>query len=135
MSNHKKIMKGEVEEYISYKQVRQLLDIQKDTILAFFRETISRLDKATADIHDLKTSQTFKGDNFCDKTAKIEVEVKILKEDSKNTIKLQAKLDADTKQLKQKNIELEDRNRRNNLRIDWITENERRKHGMKVKRK
>ena len=54
------------EELISLTFVKELMNVQKDTIISFFKETIAnfndRLDKVLVDVQELKTSQTFLGD-------------------------------------------------------------------------
>ena len=82
-----------------------------------------RLDKVFADVHDLKTSQTFQGDDFKDKHKVICSNVQTIKEELTNMKKIQAQTYMDTKGLIEKNIELEDRHRRNNIRIDGVPEN------------
>ena len=71
------------EEFVSLTMVREMLNIQRETIISFFKETISdfngRLDKVFADLHDLKTSQTFQGDDFKDKHKVICSMFKLLK--------------------------------------------------------
>ena len=116
------------EELISLTFVKELMNVQKDTIISFFKETIAnfndRLDKVLVDVQELKSSQTFLGDVCKEKNDSILSQVKGLKDDLMNIKQLQAKTCNDTKILKEKSIELEDRNRRNNIRIDGVVENE-----------
>ena len=76
------------------------------------------MDKVLVDVQELKTSQTFLGDLCKEQNDSVLSQVKGLKDDLVNIKQLQAKTFNDTNILKEKSIELEYRNRRNNIRID-----------------
>ena len=104
---------------------------QKDTIISFFKEVMSdfnkRLDRVAADVQDLKSSQTFQGDEFKDKYDNFDKNICDIKKDLGNVINIQGKIYRDSEGLKGKCIDLEDRSRRNNIRISGINENDKEK--------
>lgn len=115
------------ENFASPEYVKDLLEIQKNTILSFFKETFSvfneRLDRVAADVQELKTGLNFCGDKLKEKTDNADKELCQLKSEMLKATQIQGRLFQNVDELKKKSIEAEDRSRRNNLRIDGITEN------------
>lgn len=90
----------------------------KELIDTNVKHTNERLDQLSSDINDLKESLEFTEQDIDNKLVKVENELKDLKTDVKaieNDL-----LNAD--EVSDKLVELEDRSRRNNLRIDGIEE-------------
>ena len=100
------------EELLNHEiKIKELIDVN-------VKHTNERLDQLSSDINDLKESLEFTEKDIANKLAKIENELKDLKTDVKaigNDL-----LNAD--EVSDKLAELEDRFRRNNLRIDGIEE-------------
>ena len=72
----------EKKEQVSMLFVKELIEIQKNAILSFFKETISsfneRLDNVIKDVQDLKTSQSFHDDICKERLDKVEGDIKEL---------------------------------------------------------
>ena len=79
------------ENFVSSQYVKYLLEVQKDTIISFFKEVMSdfneRLDRVAADEQDLKTSQTFQGDEFKEKYDNFDKKICEIKKDLGNVVK------------------------------------------------
>lgn len=116
------------EEMISKTAVMDLLEVQKNTIMSFFSQSFSlindRMDKIIKEVGELRHGQQFVSDVFDRKCSEINDHVDSLKEHVKNVKLLQGKHQEDIVGLKNKAVDLEDRSRRNNIRIDGITESE-----------
>ena len=83
-----------------------------------------RLDKVLCDVQDLKSSQSFHGDQMTENTKEIKKNIKDMQNEMENIKKFQSKsFTEETQELKRKSTELEDRHRRNNLRFDRVPEN------------
>ena len=103
------------ENMVSSQYVKDLLEVQKDTIISFFKEVMSdfnkRLDRVAADVQDLKSSQTFQGDEFKEKYDNCDKNICDIKKDLGNVINIEGKIYRDSEGLKGKCIDLEDRSR------------------------
>ena len=106
---------------------QELLKVQQQTMLACFNQMIENLshkvDGIMCDVQDLKTSINFisddaekKFENIKKNTERVQFEIKIvhlLNTEERDSLY----------EHKEKLIDLEDRQRRNNLRIDGVVEN------------
>ena len=116
------------ESSVSSQYVKDLLEVQQKAIISFFKEVMTdfntRLDRVAADVQDLKCSQTFHDDELKEKTDNFNVEISKIKKDLNNVVQIQGKIYDSSDVLTKKCIELEDRSRRNNIRISGVKENE-----------
>ena len=125
-----KIVEEEKQEElkISLSIVKEMMKVQQDTMLACFNNNIKSLsekvDNIMCDVQDLKTSLNYIGADKDEKLGKVDIDISKIKNEFVQLTNYQAKIYNDTKELKKKSVELEDRNRRNNLRVDGIVENE-----------
>ena len=123
-----KISVSTQESSVSSQYVKDLLEVQKNAIIYFFKEVMTdfntRLDRVAADVQDLKCSQTFQGDELKEKTDNFNVEINKIKKDLNNVVQIQGKIYDSSDVLTKKCIELEGRSRRNNIRISGVKENE-----------
>ncbi|XP_012559736.1 uncharacterized protein LOC105845979 [Hydra vulgaris] len=114
--------------------MRELLNIQKETILSYFRESLfsinekfenfqSSFQEVRRELDEMKSGLNFVGDVFNDKARAVEEKINKVHDDLSNVRKMQGKISSDNIELKLKSVDIEDRNRRNNLRIDGIVEN------------
>ena len=87
-------------------------------INASIKDTKERLDKISQDVSDLKQSLEYTQDETKEKIGNINTKLRDLE---KNVKDIEEDL-LDPKEVSSKLIELEDRSRRNNLRIDGIEE-------------
>ena len=113
---------GPKSESFTIDQVKDILSMHEKTLIAFFNGTVERLenkiDKVVKEnielkneVNDLKTSIQFHSDLVEDKVK--EVNAKLAESSKSGLINVEDKLD-----------ELEDRSRRNNLRIHGIEEDD-----------
>ena len=121
--------------FVTMEVVRELLTVQRETILCFFKETTNclnqRLDTVCKEVNELKTSVTFTGDVCDNKVNKVIEDLDVLKKDLSNLKNenvnirtVHGKMLPQLCEMKQKHVEQEDRSRRNNLRITGIEEDE-----------
>lgn len=121
------------EEYVSFVMMRELMNIQKETILSFFRETVTNFNLQIEsfqknvqdlrnDLNEIKVGMNFVGDIFDDKVKAFDEKIKKVTEEIINVKKIQGKISSDNSDLKLKSVDIEDRNRRSNLRIDGLVE-------------
>ena len=116
-------------ETVAIYVVQEMLNIQMDTILAFFNQVVSNLsskvDEIMCDVQDLKTSLNYISTDHEEKINNIAGNITHVKKEIHNINLLNLEDRKDIKQSKGKVIDLEDRSRRNNLRIDGLRESER----------
>ena len=109
--------------------VQEMLKIQMDTILACFNQVVNNLsikvDGIMCDVQDLKTSLNFISTDQEEKIKNVTREIAVIKNELKNTQLLNLEERKAMKDSKEKLVDLEDRSRRNNLRIDGLKESER----------
>ena len=119
-------------EFISREEVKDLMNLQRETILACFRETVStflstvneRVDRLPNDVQDIKTSLNFTGDVAENKLIEVNEKIEKLKIEMKSTQSTQGEIFNVTSTIKRKLADLEDRSRRCNLRVDGINEHQ-----------
>ena len=111
---------------ISIGIVKEMMKIQQDAMLSCFSSMLNNLtqkvDTIMCDVQDLKSSMSFCGGVNEEKFVNIQSEITLIKDDifKRNTVN-----NADTEKLLEhsnKLVDLEDRSRRNNLRIDGVKE-------------
>ena len=111
---------------ITYEMFQELLKVQQQTMLACFNQTIENLsrkvDGIMCDVQDLKTSINFISDDTEEKFKNIKKNTEKVQDVIKNVQLLNAEERDSLKEHKEKLIDLEDRSRRNNLRIDGVVE-------------
>ena len=116
-------------EKVSMNVVQEMLKIQMDTILACFNQVVSNLsqkvDGIMCDVQDLKTSLNFISTDFEEKVKNISDNVTLVKKEISNTNLLNHDDRTAVKYNREKLVDLEDRSRRNNLRVDGMIESER----------
>ena len=121
------------DEFVSIVMIREMLNLQKETIISFFRESIlstnlkfdifqSNIQDVRRELDDLKSGLNFVGGVCEDKVKAVGEKINKVCEDLTNVRKMQGKISSDNTELKLKSVDNEDRNRRNNLRIDGIVE-------------
>ncbi|XP_065639530.1 uncharacterized protein LOC136072288 [Hydra vulgaris] len=120
-------------EYVSIVMMRELLNVQKETIMSFFKETVKdfnlkvealqqNINGLSHELREIKTGMNFVGD-LCEEKIKMhEEKVKQASDELFNIKKIQGKIFSDNSELKIKSVDIEDRNRRCNLRIDGLKE-------------
>ncbi|XP_065645725.1 uncharacterized protein LOC136076179 [Hydra vulgaris] len=134
------------EELVSIAMMRELLNIQKETILSFFHEALSNINErfdnfqssfkeVRRELDEMKSGLNFVGDVFNDKARAVEEKINKVHDDLSNVRKMQGKISSDNIELKLKSVDIEDRNRRNNLRIDGVVENNEEKNWEITKKK
>ncbi|XP_065674070.1 uncharacterized protein LOC136091014 [Hydra vulgaris] len=117
------------DEFVSIVMMREMLNLQKETILSFFREAISSMNQkfdnfqtsfqdVRRELDDIKSGLNFVGGVCEDKVKALGEKINKICEDLTNFRKMQGKITSDNIELKLKSVDNEDRNRRNNLRID-----------------
>ena len=115
------------EEYVSFVMMRELMNIQKETILSFFRETVTNfklqiesfqknVQDLRNDLNEIKVGMNFVSDIFDDKVKAFDEKIKKVTEEIINVKKIQGKISSDNSDLKLKSVDIEDQNRRSNLR-------------------
>ena len=118
----------EDEREISMYMVKEMMKVQQETMLACFNNTVKNLsdkvDSIMCDVQELKTSLNFMGVDQREALNKINADVTIMKKDLSNTQLLNSNDRNMVKQHSEKLVDLEDRSRRSNLRIDGLRENE-----------
>ena len=116
-------------EKVSMNVVQEMLKVQMDTILACFNQVVSNLsqkvDGIMCDVQDLKTSLNFISTDFEEKVKNISDNVTLVKKEISNTNLLNHDDRTAVKYNREKLVDLEDRSRRNNLRVDGMIESER----------
>ena len=119
---------NEQEQVISLNIVQEMMKIQQDTMLACFNQVVENLsrkvDSIMCDVQDLKTGLNFMSAEHVEKFKEISTDIKLVKTEVFNTKMLSVDERNVMKQHSVKLINLEDRSRRNNLRIDGLVENE-----------
>ena len=109
--------------------VQELMKVQQETMLACFSKVVdtlsNKVDNILCDVQDLKTSLNFVTKDYESKFADITNNVYILKKEITDTKVLNARDHGVVQQQTEKLVDIEDRSRRNNLRIDGISENDR----------
>ena len=115
-------------DYVTLDVVRELLSTQRENMVVFFRESIntinSRIDLIVKDVNDVKQSLNFSGDVTENKLKDADAKIINAMEELKMVKATNMKLSDDCSELKKKNTEMEDRSRRNNLRISGLHEDE-----------
>jgi transcriptional antiterminator Rof (Rho-off) len=117
-------------EYVSKKELNELMEVQRESILACFRETVKvfitsvtdRVDKLSNDVHEIKASINFTSEINDNKLVIINEHLEILKKELKSTQILQNEISDSSLRSKKKLIDLEDRSRRCNIRLDGVYE-------------
>ncbi|XP_065674042.1 uncharacterized protein LOC136090987 [Hydra vulgaris] len=133
-------------EVVSMVMVRELLNLQKETILSFFTETVKMINikfdsvqksiqEVRKDLDDIKAGLTFVGDACDDKVKSVNEKISKVKEELSSVKIIQGKISTDNNDLKLKSVDAEDRNRRNNLRLDGLPESRDEKDWEKTKEK
>ena len=106
---------------------QELLKVQQQTMLACFNQMIENLshkvDGIMCDVQDLKTSINFISDDAEKKFENIKKNTERVQFEIKNVHLLNTEERDSLYEHKEKLIDLEDRQRRNNLRIDGVVEN------------
>ena len=121
------------EEFVSIVMMREMLNLQKETILSFFRDSISNINQkfdnfqttfqdVRRELDEIKSGLNFVGGVCEDKVKAVGEKINKVCEDLTNVRKMQGKISSDNTELKLKSVDNEDRNRRNNLRIDGVSE-------------
>ena len=116
------------EDYISRAVVREMIRVQQEAIMACFNNVMgnisNKVDGIIRDVQELKTSLEFTNDIQENKLSVINKTIEKVQEELKNTTFINYEDRLLIKQQKEKVIDLEDRSRRNNLRIDGLPENQ-----------
>nr|XP_047142560.1 uncharacterized protein LOC124816877 [Hydra vulgaris] len=106
--------------------LRELMSIQGDTIFKCFKESLvsvlEKVENLAKDIEEIKRGLTFVGDQIETKVSKVDSKMAEIKETIVGIKSFHRKLSSDSIENKRKTVDLEDRNRRNNLRIVGIKE-------------
>ena len=114
---------------ISMHMVKEMMRVQQETMIACFNNTVKNLsekvDMIMCDVQELKTSLNFMGVDQRDALSKINADITIIKKGLNSTQLLNSNDRNLVKQHTEKLVDLEDRSRRSNLRIDGLRENER----------
>ena len=114
------------DQNVSMKVVRELMRVQQEAIMACFNNVIenvsSKVDNIIRDVQEIKTSMEFTSDMQNTKIKNVNERIDEVKKELTRTSLLNA--DDRLKQQKEKVVDLEDRSRRNNLRLDGIEESE-----------
>ena len=123
----------------SMDQVKVILKMQEETMMNFMKITVERFDSKfdeikkdviniNCDICDLKDSANFSGNQINDIEKKLmKTEEKLKSSGTSVSSAMVQKIDTvflDNTEIKEKLVDLEDRSRRNNLRINGIEEGE-----------
>ena len=112
---------------ITYEMFQELLKVQQQTMLACFNQMIENLshkvDGIMCDVQDLKTSINFISDDAEKKFENIKKNTERVQFEIKNVHLLNTEERDLLYEHKEKLIDLEDRQLRNNLRIDGVVEN------------
>ena len=105
-----------------------MIRIQQEAIMACFNNVMgnisNKVDGIIRDVQELKTSLEFTNDIQENKLSVINKTIEKVQEELKNTTFINYEDRLLIKQQKEKVIDLEDRSRRNNLRIDGLPENQ-----------
>ncbi|XP_065643037.1 uncharacterized protein LOC136074628 [Hydra vulgaris] len=116
----------ENEKVITMGMLRELMSIQTDTILKCFKETFrsfqEKIDSLERDVEDLKRGLNFNGDQLETKISTVDKKMDEIKTSLIGIKSFQGKLVSESTENKRKTVDLEDRNRRNNLRIVGVEE-------------
>ena len=124
------------QEMYTFKQIKEILETNEETMLKFFNATVDRLERKIdllndenkdlkREIVDIKKSIDFNDERLDSTTKELE--------DWKKNIKTRPH--QTTEKLEDKLAEMEDRSRRNNLRFDGIPEILRMKSGKHRKKR
>ena len=123
----------------SMEQVKVILKMHEETMMNFMKITVERFDSKfdeikkdviniNRDIRDLKDSANFSGNQINDIEKKLmKTEEKLKSSGTSVSSTMVQKIDTvflDNTEIKEKLVDLEDRSRRNNLRINGIEEDE-----------
>ncbi|XP_065645629.1 uncharacterized protein LOC136076093 [Hydra vulgaris] len=109
------------EELVSIAMMRELLNIQKETILSFFHEALSNINErfdnfqssfkeVRRELDKMKSGLNFVGDVFNDKARAVEEKINKVHDDLSNVRKMQGKIFSDNIELKLKSVDIEDHN-------------------------
>ncbi|XP_065673875.1 uncharacterized protein LOC136090827 [Hydra vulgaris] len=102
------------------------MSLQGDTIFKCFKESLlsvlKKVDNLAKDSEEIKRGLTFVGDQMETKVSKVDSKMAEIKETMVGIKSFHGKLSNDSNENKRKTVDLEDRNRRNNLRIVGIKE-------------
>ncbi|XP_065642416.1 uncharacterized protein LOC136074045 [Hydra vulgaris] len=106
--------------------LRELMSIQSDIILKCFKETFrcfqAKIDRLERDVEDLKPGLNFNGDQLETKISKVDKKMDEIKTSLIGIKSFQGKLVSESTENKRKTVDLEDRNRRINLRTVGVEE-------------
>ena len=109
---------GKKEESFSLNQMKEILKMQEESIMAFFNSTVDRLEnkieKMRKEISDLKQSIEFNGNDINSIKVNVKNEVENIYKDRKEFVTC----------VEERLADQEDRDRRNNLRFNNIPEDE-----------
>ena len=118
----------EDDKSISMHMVKELMRVQQEAMLACFNNTVKNLsekvDMIMCDVQELKTSLNFMGSEQRETLDKVNADIRCVKTDLNGTNLFNNHDRNLLKQHSEKLIDMEDRSRRNNLRIDGLVENE-----------
>ena len=120
----------ETPAFITKDELKELMNVQRETILACLRESLTtfvstvneRVDRLSNDVQAIKTSLDFSGDVTENKIKEVSEHLEKIKIELKTTQRTQGDIFNTTSATKKKIIDLEDRSRRCNLRIDGVKE-------------
>ena len=108
--------------------VCEMICVQQEATMACFNNVMgnisNKVDGIICDIQELKTSLEFTNDMQENKLSLINKTIEKVQDELQNTTFLNSEDRLLIKQQKEKVIDLEDRSRRNNLRIDGLSENQ-----------
>nr|XP_004208167.3 uncharacterized protein LOC101240224 [Hydra vulgaris] len=114
------------ENVVTMVMLKELLSAQADAILKRFKESFNSINERILllqkDVEEIKRGLTFVGNDIETKVNKVDSNMAIIKETIIGIKSFQGKLVNKAKENKRKTVELEDRNRRNNLRIVGVKE-------------
>ena len=126
-------------EFVSLTMVKEMMKVQQETMMACFNQVVENLSKKVdgvmCDVQDIKSSLNFSSNDYDQKFIKITNDINKLNDEFKKTNLFLCEDNSMLKIQKEKVTDLEDRSRRNNLRIDGIQESEREKIGILQRKK
>ena len=129
MEKSKEVRNEKTETTISLSLVQEMMKIQQNTMLACFNSVVENLSKKVdgilCDVQDLKASLNFMSKDYEGKFEYITNNVDVLKKEMNNTKILNAADHNLVKEHAEKLVDIEDRSRRNNLRVDGLPEHDR----------
>ena len=111
-------------------QLKELLDMHENTIVKIFSERIEKVftirgenKELKREMNDLKKAMDYQNEKYENVVKELQVEKERNTDSEKDILKMR-ELNVENERLEDKMAELEDRSRRNNLRIDGLDEKE-----------